>query len=261
MFQFAFGLLASQKFRTIFLPDTNFYKYDLGIFRLKFPYNLLRYVGLFRVYNFLQKRWTGLNIIDATDCSTDQTQIPIVNEAYYYGYFQDPRLYERHKQELLKLFTVRRYYTKQFGEKYKRLLEGGKRLVVISVRRGDYEGFIIQGINKSVLIPIDWYERNLSNIVRQNDELLIVTDDPNQVEQEWNNEKYPATIVRGSVAEQLLLMHHADILLISNSTFAWWGAYLNVKQATVYAPSNFLGFNHGFEYPAGIHYSKFNWMP
>jgi hypothetical protein len=53
-------------------------------------------------------------------------------------------------------------------------------------------------------------------------------------------------------------MINADKLIISNSSFAWWGTYLNKKNAEVFAPRYWLGFKIRKEYPVGI-FNSLNW--
>jgi hypothetical protein len=58
---------------------------------------------------------------------------------------------------------------------------------------------------------------------------------------------------------QILL--NADILIIANSTFSWWAAWLNNKAGKViYAPNYFLGFKVKKFSPAGIKVDSWNWI-
>ena len=47
-----------------------------------------------------------------------------------------------------------------------------------------------------------------------------------------------------------------------NSTFAWWGAFLNRKiNKRIFAPKYFLGYKEGVEFPNGIYnLTKFEQM-
>ncbi|MNY72313.1 hypothetical protein D3C86_2108360 [compost metagenome] len=56
-----------------------------------------------------------------------------------------------------------------------------------------------------------------------------------------------------SEIESLLALKHSQIDIISNSTFQWWGAWLNeVPNKTIYAPKYWLGHKINKEYPKQV---------
>jgi len=49
------------------------------------------------------------------------------------------------------------------------------------------------------------------------------------------------------------IIMNADACIISNSSFAWWAAYLNSKKdKKIYCPEHWLGFKIKREYPENI---------
>jgi hypothetical protein len=61
--------------------------------------------------------------------------------------------------------------------------------------------------------------------------------------------------VDDSIGVQLFLMTKMKNLVLSNSTFAWWGAYLNTQHGNIVVPDPWYGPNYdgrgkGLYYPS-----------
>jgi hypothetical protein len=80
---------------------------------------------------------------------------------------------------------------------------------------------------------------------------VIVGDDPRYAETLFADlsEKY---ISRLSVAEDLALMSLCSGGVLSNSTFAWWGAFMGAPGGTYSAPLYWSGWPWEAWYPAGM---------
>lgn len=110
-------------------------------------------------------------------------------------------------QEWLRPSSVAEAILSNYVEKYK---PHDKTAIVI--RRGDYKVWY-KGIN---LIPKEYYEKNWPK-----GEVLIFSDDP-----EWCKENFPGhTVIKNNSVIDLMLIRMCKAHVISNSTFAWWGAY------------------------------------
>ena len=57
------------------------------------------------------------------------------------------------------------------------------------------------------------------------------------------------------------ILMNANIVISSNSSFAWWGCFLNRRQnKKVFAPKYWLGFKVKQEYPVGIMVKDWEWI-
>ena len=108
--------------------------------------------------------------------------------------------------------------------------------VIIHIRRGDYLKFS----NIHPTIDISYIEKCLNNLKDYNN-IFVVSDD-----KEWcvkNLNFNNITIVKDlEDYEELWLISLFKNLIMSNSTFSWWGAYLNrYDDSKIYFPSLWFG--------------------
>ena len=83
--------------------------------------------------------------------------------------------------------------------------------------------------------------------------LIFISDDIQYVKDQFAPMYPGARFEQNEEIIDFQLLINADILVLSNSTFAWWGAYLNPKPGKkVFAPKFWLGFKVGKEYPVNI---------
>ena len=116
--------------------------------------------------------------------------------------------------------------------------------VSIHVRRGDYlNGYYFETLGK--ICDIDYYKRAIALINKEvNDPYFyIFSDDPGYVAENLKIEN--ATYVdfnRGRDSWQdMYLMSQCKHNIIANSTFSWWGAWLNTNlNKIVIAPNRWF---------------------
>jgi len=136
-----------------------------------------------------------------------------------FGYLQNER-YFKHCEGLIRhLFT--------FKDKVKPPKRCEK-FIALHIRRGDY------GKKTHPTIKKDYYERALN--MMPDLPVIIFTDDKRGA-----RKMFPYCYIAGSTPfRDLNLMTKATCHVISNSTFAWWGAWLAESQRVI-APLNWFG--------------------
>jgi len=270
LFQYAFIYTAAKKLNTGFYIDKSVIPFLLPqYFNIKndflypidkwfFSINGFKNLFDFHLKKFFYKQLNTLyfgnkkiNVIN-----TDQPAIAlqqIQNGCLYEGFFQSEKYFENCKDELRRLFTIKKQYTDIFNE-FASTRSSSSKKIVIHVRAGDY-------IDLDMALPIVYYKKALANIEVEDAELIFISDDPLLIEREFGYIKHKYISNNTEIIDLQLLMN-ADVCILSNSSFSWWGAWLNNKAGKiVYAPKNWIGFNKGEEYPVGIGENLgFNWV-
>jgi len=98
--------------------------------------------------------------------------------------------------------------------------------VAIHIRRGDYTSY-----QPLVLLPLDYYRKAVEKInnLCENPHFFIFSDDINLAKKNLGWLPSHATFVGGHTKDyqDLMLMSRCKHNIIANSTFSWWGAWLN----------------------------------
>lgn len=160
------------------------------------------------------------------------------------GYFQSPRYFEDIQGIIRDEFTLSEPLS-ETGQEYQTQIEGTDISVSLHVRRGDYVSDAkTQAVHGSA--SVEYYETAVNHIRSSYGDdihIFIFSDDPAYVEKTFAfcPDK---TIVKGNTDiphEDMMLMAACDHHIIANSSFSWWGAWLNPKaDKTVIAPKQWF---------------------
>jgi hypothetical protein len=144
------------------------------------------------------------------------------------GYYQSYKYFEEYKNEIKKDFTFKsEVYSKCFD-----IISQYNNSVSVHIRRGDY----VNHPNYLVVTP-EYIQSALNQFNDKEYTFLIFSDDI-----EWCKQVFPDEVIfieGNNQYEDLCLMSLCDHNIIANSTFSWWGAFLNQNpNKKVIAPKN-----------------------
>lgn len=144
------------------------------------------------------------------------------------GYWQSEKYFKNIRNIICRDFTI-----KNKSKNFIHVLNiiSGTNSVSIHFRRGDYAWD--EKTNKyHGLLGIEYYRKAIDIIQRKmkNPHFFIFSDDPTWVKNNFKIKK-PVTHISDfsklTNAEELVLMSHCEHNIIANSSFSWWGAWLN----------------------------------
>jgi hypothetical protein len=89
---------------------------------------------------------------------------------------------------------------------------------------------------------MDYYNRATSDILKYNkNKFIVFSDDPDWCRNTFTGDNYIVSDLNNSHIE-LCAMSLCDNHIIANSSFSWWGAWLNTNiNKRVIAPSRWFG--------------------
>lgn len=203
-----------------------------------------KFVFLYRIILYLLRKTkkvvTDRNLEDDID-NFEKGIIRLIKTRpiVYFGYFQSYQIVERVKEELFKNLNLNDSILNEYRERINNCQS-----ISIHVRRGDYFSNKLERIYGNICNDL-YYKKAISVIKNrvENPFYFVFTDDLEWVKHNMTNILgLNYEIVSNNYTNvdyiELSYMSLCKHNIISNSTFSWWGAYLNLNtDKIVIAPS------------------------
>ena len=153
---------------------------------------------------------------------------------YLDGYWQSERYFIKYRSFLLNEISLKNKLSK-VSVQYQKLIEQIKNSVSLHVRRGDYiknsETNTFHGV-----CDIEYYKKSINYMLQylNNPTFFIFSDDKEYVKEVFST--IPNCIIVNGVkvdVEELFLMSYCKHNITANSSFSWWGAWLNKNESKI----------------------------
>jgi len=164
------------------------------------------------------------------------SEIPkIENNTKLFGYFQTEKYFEEFSDHVRSIFEMTPQIRKHLKTKYENDLND--ETCSIHVRRTNYLKFP----QHHPVLDVDYYKEAVS-IIGDEKLYLIFSDDLLWCKENFGFIKNKVFIENQKDYEDLYLMSLCDDNIIANSSFSWWGAWLNKNEnKKVIAPKQWFG--------------------
>ena len=234
-----FSILSKNEFKGKEFMDLDFGE-DLGEYNSnEGPCNILPN-GIKNYYAEKKEIHSELNL----DISrTDYKLFDVPNETKIDGNLQSTKYLKNKREDILKWFKINHFKNYDFLD---------ENSCIIHLRCGDFYG------QKDVFLPESYYRNAMSIIKKENEKVKFycVTDQPNIARRVFSDIEVIGSSIDG-VEDNLMASHHfggsistdfsimsrVKYLIIPNSSFSWWAAYLNTESKMIIAPKYWSRFN------------------
>jgi hypothetical protein len=245
MFQYAFGFAASKENNAkIKLEVSGFNAHDERYYALDL-FNIEENLELKSKYNFLLNkinskhnsllskasskllRWllrlTKFYFQEREEFVFDHSVFSIITDTYFYGYWQNEKYFKKYRKELLDIFKLKDIHSQT--QVYQQKINESES-VSLHIRRGDY----INSVHDTC--DIEYYKKAVLEILKTNKKahFFIFSDDMHWVKNNLDFIDHKTLVVLESEIpdhEEMYLMTQCKHNIIANSSFSWWGAWLN----------------------------------
>lgn len=247
LFQYAAGKALAEHHRTDFKLDLYYYKkhpyrkFELDKFNIPIaiatPQEIQKFTGSNPVVRFLNKRENYLRcpeVFAQPHYHYYQDWFKLPSNLYLSGYFQSEKFFEPIAQLVKTWYTPAQSLDSKNAELVARMQSSES--VSLHVRRGDYTA--AQFNSFFGMVSEDYYTRALTHIhdVIRNPVFFIFSDDVGWCRANLKVSEHAIFVDNNKGADSykdLLLMSHCKHNVIANSSFSWWGAWLNKNSSKV----------------------------
>lgn len=253
LFQYHFLLYLKSRNRKLcyFFPNPN-HAYLTKYFDLGWYHNVT--LGS-RIYSVFTRFLPDIIKFKTVHCHNfiAPKDMTVSNWSIYYGFFQSDFYLKNTKER--KEIVIRKEFTDEFERKFGDIFRNKKTLLV-HIRRTDYLNYG----KRDISLPLEYFERQLNTIEDLASYTVFFVSDEIKLVEEYFKGKPNFFFSQNSEIIDFQLIMNADVAIISNSSFAWWAAYLSSKDNRVIAPKNWMAYRIGREHPKGVMTDRFTWV-
>jgi hypothetical protein len=160
-------------------------------------------------------------------------EIPNIDNVDLLGYFQNENYFSDYKYQILKILEPSENIRKEASLQMNDIISSKN--TAIHVRRGDYLNFP----QHHPIPEFDYYKKSIEFLNPFSDNFIVFSDDI-----EWCKKNFPTDFIFSEEKDEfidLVKMSMCDNFIIANSSFSWWGSYLNPGSPRVIAPKKWVG--------------------
>ena len=251
MFQYALGRSLALKNRTYLQLDLSEYQdkneaadyisrnFELDLFNVNYITESKENFIVTKILNYT----SPVKYVQENGYVYDPSVLEKKGRLYLYGYWQCENYFKSIEDTIREDFT----FKKQPNAANTQYLNQIAKVNAVSIhfRRGDYVT-VQTAVNFNGICTVDYYKNAIAQIKSkvENPHFFVFSDDLSWVKENIDF-KDPHTYVDGNSGEysyeDMRLMAACKHNIIANSTFSWWGAWLNHnKDKVVVAPQNWF---------------------
>jgi hypothetical protein len=200
-------------------------------------------IGVYKAVNSPQRVWQYLKpyprktFYKQPFFHYDKSFLRLGPPLYLRGYFQSEKYFAPIQQTIRQCYQLKPERTENVKPLVSELT--ARNSIALHIRRGDYKNTETAAYHG--ILPISYYQQAIQLAQQRilNPHFYIFSDDSAWAEK--NLDLPNSTIISGVLShthfEDLFLMQHCRHNIIANSSFSWWGAWLNRNpDKTVIAP-------------------------
>jgi len=201
--------------------------------------------------NIFHKDGVNITVLDKNIFNIKDNTIILGDKGSAGAILQDTLYFNEIEQEVETWFKIKEEYKLEYEIKLKKLnILLDDNLCVINFRGGEYRSI------PNVLLRKEYWRDSINHMlfINKNMKFLLITDDI-----DCANQFMPFAIpaIHADVGFDFYVVNQAKWLIISNSTFGWWAAWLNKKANKIIAPKYWARHNVSNGYWAvGRSYTK-----
>jgi hypothetical protein len=238
MFQYAFGVAVAQRLGTFQAFDTRELERYFALLEPRLMRTTARLITRTydRVFGLERREVVAEDREDPSEVLESATDRTI-----YGGHFYSEHFFLPAAAAVRRAFRIRDVHLQRFEAKYASLAEGG--YIGAHVRLTDFFKY-----RDDVTLPPGYYRRAV-HALGGDLPVIIVSDEPDRVDRAFDCDPRIRVEANDEIVD-FLLLRNATQLISSNSSFAWWAAWLNDRPGLrVIAPRWWLGLHARCELP------------